>query len=125
MGKYQDFLNGTDFPSEKEIGYYEDIHGSFNEGQTVSGAPFGLSGSVLCYEPHTPEEVEMIIDALRKHQLAIVQLTNESPQKAQRILDMLAGAVYALCGSMAVVNREQNVYLLTPEGIPIAVPTKD
>lgn len=127
MGKYQDFLSGGNLPPDDEMEFYEDAHASAQQKssggtQTVSGSQFGINGSIVMYEPHTPEDVELIINYLKTRQFAIVQLTNEQPARAQRILDMLAGAVYAINGSMAIVNREQNVYLMTPEGVSINVP---
>jgi len=124
MGKYEEFVRGGSLPPDDQMDFYEDSHTSRassapDGGTYVPGSSYGVPGNIVMYEPHTPEDVELIINYLKTRQFAIVQLLREEPARAQRILDMLSGAVFALNGSMAVINREQNVYLLAPEGVAI------
>ena len=49
-----------------------------------------------------------------------VNLDNVEPAAAQRILDFVSGAIYALSGSVHRIAG--NIFLLSPEGVGITVP---
>jgi len=72
------------------------------------------------YSPKTFEDVQRIIDHLKRKEPVVVELKSSDREILQRIMDFLSGAVYALSGSIANVNR--NIYLLTPSGVTITVP---
>lgn len=123
MGNYNDFLFKGKKINEDELEYFEDtlpkkpMARSFNrafEPQKQS------MSSVVIHRPTTPEEVESLIDYLRRREPAIVNLDKPPHETAQRILDMLSGAIYALGGSMHRI--QDNIFLLTPEGVEIAAP---
>ena len=72
------------------------------------------------YSPKTFEDVQKIIDHLKRKEPVVVELKSSDREILQRIMDFLSGAVYALSGSIANVNK--NIYLLTPSGVTITVP---
>lgn len=72
------------------------------------------------YSPKTFEDVQRIIDHLKRKEPVVVELKSADKEILQRIMDFLSGAVYALSGSIANVNK--NIYLLTPSGVTITVP---
>jgi cell division inhibitor SepF len=76
--------------------------------------------NVVVYEPRTPEDVQLLIDYLKQHEPAVVNLDNVEPIAAQRILDFVSGATYALSGSVHRIAG--NIFLLSPEGVGITVP---
>lgn len=96
------------FPSADSMEFYEDTHGAL--------APdlLGNPGDNVLYAPTSLDDVATIIGYLRTQQNVIVPLTNVEPQWAQRMLDMLAGAAYALGGSVVEVDRERNIFLFAP-----------
>ena len=51
----------------------------------------------------------------------MLNLDGISDEEAQRMLDFSSGAVYALSGSIQRVSG--NIFLLTPEGLNIMVPS--
>ena len=88
-------------------------------------ASFGATPSyqnVVVYEPQTPEDVQFLIDYLKQREPAVVNLNNIEPAAAQRILDFVSGAIYALSGSVHRIERSGNIFLLSPEGVGITVP---
>ncbi len=148
MGQYDDFLRrGKNYRDGQEPEYFEDSHdtdGRYvepdeqikyssrpgdkltfakpsplpNKNQYISPR---LYQNVVVYEPRTPEDVQILIDYLRRREPAIVNLDNlEDEVIAQRILDYLSGAEYALGGSIHPIAG--NIFLLTPEGVEITVP---
>ncbi len=69
------------------------------------------------FEPADYSEVEKIIDALKAGKNAMVHLNKLKPETANRIIDMLSGAVYALDGG--VYEMQNNVYMFSPTGVEI------
>ena len=76
--------------------------------------------NVVVYEPRSPEDVQLLIDYLKQREPAVVNLDNVEPSAAQRILDFVSGATYALSGSVHRISG--NIFLLSPEGVGITVP---
>ncbi|GHV02971.1 hypothetical protein FACS1894211_15290 [Clostridia bacterium] len=76
--------------------------------------------NVIVYQPQTLEDVQPLIDFLKRREPAIVNLDAVPEAAAQRILDFTSGAVYALSGSVHRISG--NIFLLTPEGVEISIP---
>ena len=81
----------------------------------------GSDGSnIIITYPRSHHDIRVIIDNLRRRQAIIVDLSRMPDRHAQRILDFLSGAIYALCGSQQRIGP--NMFLLTPGGMSIQVP---
>lgn len=123
--------------NENDMEYFEDAHGQSGTGegvpeysqtpsmkqqkmmpQKVMDTPF-LSG-VGVYEPKTPEDVQQVIDYLKARNPVVVNLDNVEIDAAQRILDFVSGATYALGGSVHRIAG--NIFLLSPQGVGITAP---
>ncbi|MCL2798217.1 MAG: cell division protein SepF [Firmicutes bacterium] len=131
MGKWSEWLNGSKNydPAEKEIEYYEDTHqgGAYRGRASAAPPPDASQGvaprnyqNVVVYDPKTPEDVQRLIDYLKRREPAIINLDGTVPDVAQRILDFVSGAIYALSGSIHRVAS--NIFLLSPEGVEITIP---
>ena len=84
----------------------EPIHRSYN--------------NVVVYEPKNPEDVQALIDYLKRKEPAIVNLDKIDEIRSQRILDFISGAIYALNGSVHRISG--NIFLISPEGVEITIP---
>ncbi|MCL2862229.1 MAG: cell division protein SepF [Firmicutes bacterium] len=82
-----------------------------------------LYQNVVVYEPKNPDDVQNLIDYLKRREPAIVNLDNLEMDRAQRILDFISGAAYALSGSVHRVAS--NIFLISPEGVEITVPYEE
>ncbi len=78
--------------------------------------------NVMFVFPKNYNEVQKLVDYLKQGESAILNLDGISDDEAQRMLDFVSGAVYALNGSTQRVSG--NIFLLTPEGLNIMVPTE-
>lgn len=78
------------------------------------------SQNVVVYSPRTYEDVQTLIDYLKRREPAVVNLAGINPDSAQRILDFMSGAIYGLSGSIHKISG--SIFLLTPEGVSIMVP---
>ena len=65
--------------------------------------------------PRSYADVEEIIDRMKDKLTVIVYLNELSAATAQRVRDILSGAVYALGGGMA--ELEKDMYVFTPDGV--------
>lgn len=72
-------------------------------------------GATLLRHPHSFADVEEIINRLRERRTVIVYLNEVNTGTAQRVTDMLSGAIYALGGSAAKLQKD--MYIFTPDGV--------
>ena len=77
--------------------------------------------NVVLYSPKSFGDIQTLIDFLKRHEPVVVELSGVADSSAQRILDFLSGAIYALSGSIHRISG--TIFLLTPSGVSITVPT--
>ncbi len=75
------------------------------------------ASNIVITAPKSYDDVKNVIDGLKNGNSALVNLGNS--QQAQRMLDFLSGAAYALNGSIEKVMEGQ--YLVTSQGVSIQV----
>jgi FtsZ-interacting cell division protein YlmF len=87
---------------------------------TPMGAGSISSDSVrmVVFQPQTYEDTQTIIDNLKTRKPVIVNLENLNVDVAQRVLDFISGAIYALDGSVRKVSK--GIFLLAPKGVDIS-----
>ncbi|MBQ4049759.1 MAG: cell division protein SepF [Clostridia bacterium] len=112
-------------PEQERPANYTDQNYGFS--QTFENAPpaqdagFPKSyNNIVVYYPQTPEDVQALIDYLKRKEPAIINLDDVQPNIAQRILDFLSGAIYGLNGSVHRISG--NIFLLSPQGVEITMP---
>lgn len=91
-----------------------------NMGQAVTPRNYQ---NLVVYKPSTPDDVQTLIDFLKRREPAIVNLDEVEENSAQRVLDFVSGAIYALNGSIHRIAG--NIFLISPEGVEVAVPYED
>lgn len=65
--------------------------------------------------PRSFADVEEIIDRFKDNLTVIVYVNELSDSTATRVTDMLSGAIYALGGGMALLQKD--MYIFTPDGV--------
>ncbi|MFA6860307.1 MAG: cell division protein SepF [Clostridia bacterium] len=89
----------------------------FEEPQIVktqsSVLPSASSKSGMVQSPRSQSDIQEIVELLRKREAVIVNFSALSQRDAERGLDFLSGAVYAMRGT--VEKLEGNLFLLTPQ----------
>lgn len=76
------------------------------------------SAKILIVKPIDYDEVIEICDNLKNRKIIIINMTNLESKTAQRLLDFMAGASYALEGSLEEV--EKGVYIISPSNVEIS-----
>lgn len=85
-------------------------------------APIGRK-NITINKPKSFAEIQKLIDRLKKQQGVLVDFSETEVPTAQRMLDFLSGAVYALDGNIDRVD--QKIYVLAPGGVDIVSKLED
>ena len=72
---------------------------------------------VVVYQALTYDDTQNIIDNLKSRKPVIVNLDSLETELAQRVLDFMSGAVYALDGTIQKVSR--SIFVLVPSNVDI------
>jgi len=72
---------------------------------------------VVVYQPLSYDDTQNIIDNLKSRKPIIVNLESLEQDLAQRVLDFMSGAVYALDGTIQKVHR--SIFVLVPSNVDI------
>jgi len=78
---------------------------------------------VVVIEPRTFEEAKGITDNLKSRRPVIVNLEQADQELAQRVVDFVSGATYALNGNMQKVGNA--IFLFVPNNMDIASDFKE
>ena len=83
------------------------------------GANLPISGGMkmIVYHPVSYEDTQSIIDNLKNRKPVIVNMEELELDTAQRILDFLSGAVYALNGTMCKISR--GIFVVAPNNYDV------
>ncbi len=77
-----------------------------------------IAAKVKIVKPTTYEEAADICDELKNRKIVVINTTGLEPRIAQRLLDFMGGASYALGGDLEEVER--GVYLLSPATVEVS-----
>ncbi|MGI6153354.1 MAG: cell division protein SepF [Christensenellaceae bacterium] len=89
----------------------------------VTGVPDTSKVRVLIYKPVSYEDTQSIIDNLKERKPIIVNLDELDTDVAQRILDFISGAVYALNGNIRKAAR--NIFVVAPYNVDVSTNTAE
>lgn len=78
---------------------------------------------VVVAEPKVFEEVQGIADNLKNRCPVIINLEQADPELAQRVVDFISGAAYALNGTMQKVGS--GIFLFVPSSMDISNELRD
>ena len=73
---------------------------------------------MIVMQPQSLDDVQTVIDSLRAGKPIIVNLESLPNSTAQRLMDYVNGALYALEGNLRQVSR--GIFLLAPEGVDVS-----
>ncbi len=73
---------------------------------------------MIVVQPRSFEDTQTVIDHLVKGKAVVLNLEVLKPEAAQRVLDFVSGAIYALRGDTRKVSK--GVFILTPSSVDIS-----
>lgn len=89
----------------------------------VIGIPDTSKVRVLIYKPVSYEDTQSIIDNLKEKKPIVINLDELDTDVAQRILDFVSGAVYALNGNIRKAAR--NIFVVAPDNVDVSTNTAE
>lgn len=116
---YEDEVDMRGYPDEEYENDYNDYDErpyTRNTGK-ISGIPDTSKVRVLIYKPVSYDDSQSIIDNLKDKKSIIVNLDELDTDVAQRILDFISGAVYALSGNIRKAAR--NIFVVAPYNVDV------
>lgn len=109
-------------PLEYEYDYEDgDLHQLDQSEQPYSqqASSVGSIAEVVVMELRSFEETPQVIQLLRESKSVLLNLKNMSPEQAQRVVDFIAGCVYAISGHQERVD--EMVFLFTPACVQVTI----
>lgn len=92
-------------------------HGK-TRGKVVTMPPNpNMQMKMIVYHPISYEDTQNIIDNLKTRKPVVVNMEDLELESAQRILDFMAGAVYALSGNIHKISR--GIFVVAPNNVGI------
>jgi len=73
---------------------------------------------MMVLQPRSFEDTQTVIDHLVMGKAVVLNLETLKPEAAQRVLDFVSGAIYAVSGNVRKVSK--GVFILAPSGVDIA-----
>ncbi|MFH5836372.1 cell division protein SepF [Proteiniclasticum sp. C24MP] len=83
----------------------------------------GNNTKINIIKPNTFDEAPQICESLKANMIVVVNTSSLEPRTAQRLLDFIAGATYALSGDLQEV--ENGVYVLSPSMVEVTRDQKE
>ncbi len=131
---YENWRNAKKYNPDRDnrMEYYEDTHkdGVYMGLKTPNPLPTKEQliiprayQNIVMYKPKNLMDVQGLIDYLKRGEPAIINLNDIIEEDAQRMLDFVSGATYALSGNIHRIVT--NIFLLSPEGVEITVPVSE
>ncbi len=102
-------------PEEEEL---EESRFQRRRGGKVIGLPSAVKMRMIVYQPKSNEDTQDIIDNLKARKPVVVNLDEMGSDIAQRVLDFISGAVYALNGNIQKVSR--GIFVVAPSNVDIS-----
>lgn len=88
-----------------------------SQNSNVVSLPTAASMKMIVYHPISYEDTQNIIDNLKSRKPVIVNMEELEIDCAQRILDFMAGAIYALNGTIYKISR--GIFVVAPTNYDI------
>jgi len=108
------------YENEQEIVDESNVVSMGNRGKSrskVVGLPTAGNVKVIVYRPVCYEETQSIIDNLKSRKSVIVNMEDLEISCAQRILDFMSGAIYALNGTIFKVSK--GIFVVAPMNVDV------
>ena len=103
--------------SSSSSGKLVDVKDSQRQSYSRS-ADFRNRSEVFVIKPQETDEAQSVIDFLRANKTIVINIEGLDVAVAQRIIDYVGGACYAMGGSLNVVSS--NIYIATPQDIEVS-----
>ncbi|MBV7275024.1 cell division protein SepF [Clostridium thailandense] len=125
LGLEDDLEEDIEVAEEKEekkavndVSEIEPVFSSSKRQNKVVSIHTTIAAKVKIVKPTTYEEAADICDELKNRKIVVINTTGLEGRIAQRLLDFMGGASYALGGDLEEVER--GIYILSPSTVEVS-----
>lgn len=110
-------IDEVEYLEEEETELEQPPYASSKKNNKVVNIHTTVSAKVMIIKPREYEEATYICDNLKNRKIIVVNSCELEPKVAQRLLDFMGGASYALGGDLQEI--EKGVYMLSPSNVEV------
>jgi cell division inhibitor SepF len=110
--EYEETVYGNE---SSRSNYEPEIIGKKNKIVSIKN---NASSKVILKKPIEFQDIMEIVDAVKSRKIVVINMMNVDSKTAQRMIDYIVGACYALNGTFNAV--EKCIYVFAPDGVDIA-----
>lgn len=114
---YEDETYEEDSRDNSVVNFGNRARRNVQNDSNVVNLPNAAQLKMIVYHPVSYEDTQNIIDNLKNRKPVIVNMEELEMETAQRILDFLSGAVYALNGTMCKISR--GIFVVAPNNYDV------
>ena len=105
------------FTTDEEDIMADDVNNQFYDMTTSEAMEEDGSTKLVLLEPRAYSETQQIADELKKRNTVVVNLKRVTSDQAKRIIDFLAGTIYAIGGDLQKIGG--GIFLCTPNNVNV------
>ncbi len=126
LGKLFDYI-GVEQAEEESYyddnnNYYEDDYVEETYSRQKKGKVVNIhqnaNQKMIIYQPCSYDDTQNIIDSLKSRKSVISNLESMETESAQRVIDIMSGAMYALGGNVHKISR--GIFLFAPDNMDVS-----
>jgi cell division inhibitor SepF len=104
-------------PEDNDVELFSGNNKSSNVQSKVVSIHTSSTAKVLIVKPDSYEQAMVICDDIKNRKIAVINITEMEQRTAQRFLDFMGGATYAIGGDIQEV--EKGVYIISPSNVEV------
>ncbi|MFR5264104.1 cell division protein SepF [Clostridium sp.] len=116
-----EFEDEVDEVVEEEVNYEPVVKNTQSSTSNASSKIVNIhsasSAKIMITKPMSYEDAAEITDALKSRKIVVVNTSALETRTAQRLLDFISGAIYALGGELQDV--ENRIYIVSPSNVEV------
>ncbi|MBP5427372.1 MAG: cell division protein SepF [Clostridiales bacterium] len=109
--------NQNDMPHTQNFFSTAAVRKNTQDGKTMNLNAMSSKMKVIVMQPENFDDAQEICDYLKEKKPTVINLENVEKENAQRVIDFLSGAVYALEGTIQKVAS--GIFIVAPHNIDI------
>ena len=109
--------NQKDMPHTQNFFSTAAVRKNTQDGKTMNLNAMSSKMKVIVMQPENFDDAQEICDYLKEKKPTVINLENVEKENAQRVIDFLSGAVYALEGTIQKVAS--GIFIVAPHNIDI------
>lgn len=120
--QYQSYKDDYQAPEENydesQYSSRRKVKSSSRENKVINMYQTNNSNKIIIYQPINSEDAQNMIDSLKTKKPVVANFESVGHENAQRILDIMSGAMYALGGN--VYKVASGIYVFAPENVDVS-----